>query len=184
MRDTLTVSSPAATADRNSHSPSASKSSTRAAASPMTPVAARRAAPPVAVAAACLHLVPASRVPASTTRPPAPTVADQPPCRSSHAKTARSIAATASSCTVPPAPADAAATAAAAAVTAADAIHAVVAAIATPVVADAIHAVVDATAGKRVPTDTMRKRAITPVVLFVLIVFANRPPYYICLLAA
>src|SRR5579864_9166475 len=121
MRDTLIVSSPAATADRNSHSPSASKSFTRAAASPMTPVAARRAGPPAAVVAvACLRLARA-RAPASTTKPPAPTVADQPPYHSSHAKTARSIAVTASRRIDPPAPADAAthvaATAAAAVVT-------------------------------------------------------------------
>src|SRR6266851_5297858 len=90
----------------------------------MIPVVARPAALPVAVAAAVCPRLARARTPASTTRPPAPTAGGLPPSRSSPAKTARSIAVTASRHIAPPAPADVAtravaATAAAVAATAA-----------------------------------------------------------------
>src|SRR5260370_34419668 len=69
----------------------------------MTAVVARRAALPVAVAVAVCPRLARARTPASTTRPPAPTAGDPPPCHSFPAKTARSIAVTASRRTAPPA---------------------------------------------------------------------------------
>ena len=118
----------------------------------MIPAVARRAALPVAVAVAECPPLARARTPASTTRPPALTVADLPPCHSSPAKTARSIAVTASRRIALPALADVA-THAAAAIAAAVAMVAA----AADAVADAIHAAVvathaaaDAIAGNRV----------------------------------
>src|SRR5437588_10414302 len=109
----------------------------------MTPAVARHAALPVAVAVAgCPRLARARKL-ARTTRPPVPTVADPPPCHSSPAKTARSIAVTASRCIALPAPAGAAIHAAAIAAAVATVAGAVAAVILAAVVAT--HAAADAT---------------------------------------
>ena len=93
MRDTQTVSSPAATAARNSLSPPVNRNFTQVEASPMPPVVVQPVVPPVVMAS---HLHHVNVVMVNITKQPALPAVDLPPFHSFLVKTVPSIAVTAS----------------------------------------------------------------------------------------